>query len=63
MIVYDLFVHKNQFEREKFVLFSKKIKNLKKPNKPFLVVFLGGFSTVYIFIDLKKLFTKLSLAP
>ncbi len=38
---------KNLFQKEKFVLFSKKNKNLKKPQKtqktPFLVGFLGGF--------------------
>jgi hypothetical protein len=34
---------KNLFQREKFVLFSKKIKNLKKPKKTFLVSFLSGF--------------------
>jgi hypothetical protein len=39
---------KNLIEREKFVLFSYKIKNLKKPQKnpkknTFLVGFLGGF--------------------
>jgi hypothetical protein len=46
---------KNQFEREKFVLFSQKIKNLKKTQKAhfsgffqvvffcFFGVFLGGF--------------------
>jgi hypothetical protein len=33
---------KNQFRREKFVLFSKKL-NLKNPKNPFLVGFLGGF--------------------
>ncbi len=57
MIVYYLFVHKNLFEREKFVLFSKKIKKFKKPKKTqkktFLVgffrwVFLGFFGCVFL---------------
>jgi hypothetical protein len=42
---------KNLFEREKFVLFSKKIKNLKNPKNPqktFLVGFLGGFFWVFL---------------
>ncbi len=43
MIVYVLFVHKNQFQREKFVLFSLKIKNLKNPKKTFLVGFFRCF--------------------
>jgi hypothetical protein len=43
MIVYVLFVHKNKFQREKFVLFSLKIKNFKKPKKTFVVGVLGGF--------------------
>jgi hypothetical protein len=35
---------KNLFQREEFVLFSFKIKNLKKPiKKTFLVGVLGGF--------------------
>ncbi len=32
---------KNLFQREKFVLFSKKIKNLKKPKKGSLGSFFG----------------------
>ncbi len=49
MIDYYLFVHKNQIEREKFVLFSKKIKNFKKPKKPnFSGFFLGGFFLVFL---------------
>ncbi len=42
-LVYVLLFIKNMFQREKFVLFKKKIKNLKKPQKTFLVGFLGGF--------------------
>jgi hypothetical protein len=38
---------KNQFQRENFVLFSKKIKKFKKPKKKTFLVgflgFLGGF--------------------
>jgi hypothetical protein len=44
MKVYVLFVHKNLFQREKFVLFSqKKFKfRKKKPKKTFLGFFLEG---------------------
>jgi hypothetical protein len=34
---------KNLFEREKFALFSYKIKNFKKPKKPQRKTFLVGF--------------------
>jgi hypothetical protein len=47
MIVYVLFVHKKLFQREKFVLFSKKNKKLKKnqknTKKNIFSGFLGGF--------------------
>jgi hypothetical protein len=40
---------KNLFEREKFVLFSKKNKKIKKTKKNrFLVGFLGGFFWVFL---------------
>ena len=50
MIVYVLFVHKNMFQREKFVLFSYKIKNEKKTKKQKnnnFSGFLGGFLGVF----------------
>jgi hypothetical protein len=38
-----LFIKKNQFQREKLVLFSEKIKNLKNPKKTKKPIFSGFF--------------------
>jgi hypothetical protein len=40
---------KNQFQTEKFVLFSSKIKNFKKPKKNFFSGFLAGVFRVGFF--------------
>jgi hypothetical protein len=49
MIVHVLFVHKNLFQRQKFVLFSKKNKKFEKnPKKHIFSGFLGGFLVVFL---------------
>jgi hypothetical protein len=43
------FVHKKTFQREKFLLFKKKM-SFKTPKNPFLVVFFGWFFWVGILL-------------